>query len=207
MTDKDLSTALASRICHDLVSPIGAIANGIDLIQTIGNGNIEDELRMISQSAERASRVLQYYRIAFGAAADGSEIARAALAERADALITVKRVSLIWDDPSGPTVLRAHARLLLLMLLCAQGLVGMRGNIRVMMPPAHSLPMAVSVDGDGVFAEETMLNLLTGNTGDTDLQPQHVEFASLRAGAEAMGLTLSVNRDIHGTRMMIDDAR
>ena len=68
MTDsRDLTSILVSRICHDLVSPVGAIVNGVDLVREIGGGDIEAELAMISQSSNRASALLQFYRIAFGA--------------------------------------------------------------------------------------------------------------------------------------------
>ena len=103
MTRPDLSATIASRICHDLVSPIGAIVNGVDLIREIGGSDVSDELAMISQSADRASSLLQFYRIAFGAAeAQATPIARSTLFDLANRLVSTPRVVLEWPDIDGP---------------------------------------------------------------------------------------------------------
>ena len=54
----DIASLLASRICHDLVSPVGAVVNGTDLIRAVGGADIQDELALIGQSAARASIIL-----------------------------------------------------------------------------------------------------------------------------------------------------
>ena len=76
MNINELSAILVSRICHDLVSPVGAVVNGIDLIRDIGTGNVDAELQMVAQSANRASALLQFYRVAFGATGEDAEISR-----------------------------------------------------------------------------------------------------------------------------------
>jgi histidine phosphotransferase ChpT len=59
---------LAARICHDLVGPIGAVANGIELIGEDGSGADAEVVRLIAGSAKVASRRLQAFRVAFGSA-------------------------------------------------------------------------------------------------------------------------------------------
>ena len=58
-----LAGILASRICHDLVSPVGAVVNGMDLIREVGAGDAREELAMVGESAKRASALLQFFRI------------------------------------------------------------------------------------------------------------------------------------------------
>ncbi|MCW9039315.1 MAG: histidine phosphotransferase family protein, partial [Rhodospirillales bacterium] len=69
MTDSiDLRVAglLCSRMCHDLVSPVGAINNGIELLGDAGGSVAEESLALIGRSAEQASRRLAFFRVAFG---------------------------------------------------------------------------------------------------------------------------------------------
>ena len=62
---------LASRLCHDLVSPVSAINNGVELIQDIGGDVVDEAMKLIGNSAEQASRRLRLFRFAYGRA--GSE--------------------------------------------------------------------------------------------------------------------------------------
>ncbi len=62
---------LASRLCHDLISPVGAITNGIELMSDEGPEFAKDAAAIIAQSAKRAGYRLQFYRFAYGAGGSG----------------------------------------------------------------------------------------------------------------------------------------
>ena len=66
----DLGALLCSRICHDIISPVGAINNGLELLEE--GGADEDAMELIKASARNASARLQFARIAFGAAGSAS---------------------------------------------------------------------------------------------------------------------------------------
>ena len=66
LTAPDRAALLCSRVCHDIISPVGAINNGLELLEE--GGSDEDAMRLIKQSAVNASARLQFARIAFGAA-------------------------------------------------------------------------------------------------------------------------------------------
>ena len=67
----DLPALIGSRICHDLISPIGAINNGLELLNMAGTGAAPGpELELIGQSVESASARIRFFRIAFGASGD-----------------------------------------------------------------------------------------------------------------------------------------
>lgn len=68
MQDLRLCELLAARICHDLVGPVGAVANGVELMGEDGAGADAEVIRLISGSAQVASRRLQAFRVAFGSA-------------------------------------------------------------------------------------------------------------------------------------------
>ena len=77
MTDKpDLISLLGSRICHDLISPIGAISNGLELLVMDGAQG-GPEMVLISESVANANARIRFFRIAYGIAQDEQRIGRA----------------------------------------------------------------------------------------------------------------------------------
>ena len=65
----DLAALLCSRVCHDLISPVGAVVNGLEVLE---DDNDEETkafaMNLIKRSAQQASARLQFCRLAFGAA-------------------------------------------------------------------------------------------------------------------------------------------
>lgn len=58
---------LASRICHDLISPVGAVHNGVEFLEETGIGQGEEAVGLIAHSAQQAAAKLQAFRLAYGA--------------------------------------------------------------------------------------------------------------------------------------------
>jgi len=199
----DLSAKLVSRICHDLVSPIGAIVNGVDLVREIGGGDVDAELAMISQSSVRASGLLQYYRIAFGAASEDSEVSRNALRDQAISFIGSPRIVVDWTSDNGPHLARPLARLLYQMLMCARGLSGMRGVITVDLPADASLPLRITIESEGSPDSAEMLDLLSGNDAKAVPTARLIEFVLARNSAQTLGLKLNVHRGDGRTMMEV----
>lgn len=193
MQNRDLSAVISSRICHDLVSPVGAIVNGIDLMREIGGGDMQDELGMIGQSAERAAGLLQFYRIAFGAVGEeAAPIARNTLRDQAARLIETQRITLDWDRTDGPPLQRPEARLLFLLILCGRALLGMRGSVGVQLGQGTTWPMSVTVmsDPNGAVGMNTDDLVFLGNSAG-DPSPRQIEFALAREVAMDMGLSVA----------------
>lgn len=69
----DIAAQISSRICHDLISPIGAISNGLELLALSG-APLSPELTLISESVDAANAKLRFLRIAFGDAKSGSKV-------------------------------------------------------------------------------------------------------------------------------------
>lgn len=199
-----ISAIISSRICHDLVSPIGAIVNGVDLIREIGGGNVDDELGMISQSAERASSILQFYRVAFGAAeADAAAIARSTLHDQATRLIATQRIVLDWPGLQGAPLQRAEARLLYQMLLCAKSIVAMRGVIRVHLGVNETLPLTIRIDGsDGAPVNADLVRNFKVDPETEHVPPGLIEFPLAWQSARALGLDLRSEQQ-GGTLLLI----
>src|SRR6478609_6345439 len=65
----DLAALLCSRVCHDVISPVGAIVNGLEVLEEDNDPSMRDfALDLIRKSAKQASARLQFARLAFGAA-------------------------------------------------------------------------------------------------------------------------------------------
>src|SRR5438105_11724251 len=69
MEDIEIAALLVSRVCHDLVSPVGAVVNGLEVLEDERDATMRaDALKLITSSAAMAAARLQFARIAFGAA-------------------------------------------------------------------------------------------------------------------------------------------
>jgi histidine phosphotransferase ChpT len=72
LIDLKIVELLSARLCHELVSPIGAIANGVELLGEDDPEFVRDATALIAQSARKAAQRLQFYRFAYGSLATGS---------------------------------------------------------------------------------------------------------------------------------------
>src|SRR5438477_9965924 len=117
----ELAALLCSRVCHDLISPVGAIVNGLEVLDD--NPKPEDRefaLDLIRKSAKTASARLQFCRLAFGAAgSSGAQIDLGDAQAMAKGHIEAGTITLGWNLP--PLLLpKNRARLRLTMLVIAQ---------------------------------------------------------------------------------------
>ena len=99
MNDLDFAALLVSRVCHDLVSPIGAVVNGLEVLEDETDMAMRaDALRLVAASAEQAAARLQFARIAFGAAGSaGAELDLAEVGRIMAGLLKGGKVELDWQ--------------------------------------------------------------------------------------------------------------
>lgn len=115
MTGSELSGLIASRICHDLISPVGAISNGLELLEmTPGAGAAETGL--IRQSADAATATLKFMRIAFGAPGFEDVMAQTDVARIFVTYLNQGRRTANWE-PSAGGMTRSDAQILFLAAL------------------------------------------------------------------------------------------
>ncbi len=88
---------LASRICHDIVSPVGAINNGIEFLEEMGAESLDDALGLISYSAAQASAKLQAFRLAYGAGGSDPSIKPPNVREAFDKFVDPAKITQDWD--------------------------------------------------------------------------------------------------------------
>jgi histidine phosphotransferase ChpT len=99
MNDLDFAALLVSRVCHDLVSPVGAVVNGLEVLEDETDLAMRaDALRLVAASAEQAAARLQFARIAFGSAGStGAELDLNEVGRIMTGLLKGGKVELVWQ--------------------------------------------------------------------------------------------------------------
>jgi histidine phosphotransferase ChpT len=99
MNDLDFAALLVSRVCHDLVSPVGAVVNGLEVLEDETDEVMRaDALRLVAASAEQAAARLKFCRIAFGAAGSaGAELDLNEVGRIMTGLLKGGKVDLLWQ--------------------------------------------------------------------------------------------------------------
>ncbi|MHA1527658.1 MAG: histidine phosphotransferase family protein [Alphaproteobacteria bacterium] len=192
MNDTELAGIVCARICHDLVSPVGAVVNGVDLIRELGTADAAEEMALVEQSARRGAALLKFHRLAFGAGGDrDATLARDQLRERVEDVLAWPRVRLGWSAPEGPGIALPVARLTCLMLLAARAMLGMSGTLRVVLPAGEALPVAVIAEGAKAVASVNQRHWLAGGLGPAP-DSRQVEFALVGPAAAAAGARIEL---------------
>src|SRR5437868_15264410 len=98
MEDIEIAALLVSRVCHHLVSPVGAVVNGLEVLEDETDPAMRaDALRLVAASAEQAAARLQFARIAFGAAGSaGAELDLTEISRILFGLLKGGKVELVW---------------------------------------------------------------------------------------------------------------
>ncbi len=192
LAGSDLAGIVCARVCHDLVSPVGAVVNGADLIRELGMADAAEEMAMVEQSARRAAALLKFHRLAFGAVGDrDATLARGQLRERVEDVLAGPRVQLGWSAPEGPAIALPVARLICLMLLAGRAMLGMSGALKVVLPTSGALPVAVMTEGVQARAHVDQRRWLAGEPGPAP-ESRQVEFALIGPAAAAAGARIEL---------------
>jgi histidine phosphotransferase ChpT len=128
----DLAALLCSRVCHDLISPAGAIVNGLEVLEESKDEETKQfALDLIKKSARTGSARLQFCRIAFGAAGSaGAQIDVGDAESVARGFIEDEKVKLAWTLPRM-FLPKNRVKLLLNLLIVAGQAIPRGGNLKV----------------------------------------------------------------------------
>lgn len=188
----ELAALLCSRVCHDLISPVGAIVNGLEVLDD--NPKPEDRdfaLDLIRKSARTASARLQFCRLAFGAAgSSGAQIDLGDAQNMAKGHFEDGKITLSWNLPRL-LLPKNRVKLLLNMLVIAQQTIP-RGGTLTIDPVGEGETMSFRVTAAGLNARvpQNIVALLGASTAAVDahaVQPYYT-----RLLAQACGLTVTL---------------
>lgn len=122
----DLVALVGSRLCHDLVSPLGAIGNGLELLAMAGGG-ADDEMQLVTESVAHANARLKFFRVAFGQAAGDQRLGHREIVALLDDIALGGRLSFDWQ-PEGDQA-RREVKLGFLAVLCLETALPWGGRI------------------------------------------------------------------------------
>ncbi len=124
----NLTALLCSRICHDLINPLGAIGNGIELMGMAGAAE-GPEMALVSESVENATARVKFMRFAFGAAASDQIVRSSDITSTLADVTRGSRLRYVWTVEGDPP--RLDLRVALQALMCIESALPMGGDIEV----------------------------------------------------------------------------
>jgi len=139
LSGPDLAALLCSRVCHDIISPVGAINNGLELLDE--GGADEDAMDLIRTSALNASVRLKFARLAFGASGSVGASIDTGEAEKAvmDFVSADAKTEVTWTGPRA-IIPKNKVKLLLNLFLVAYGAIPRGGTIDITLDELETNP-------------------------------------------------------------------
>ncbi len=192
----ELAALLCSRVCHDLISPVGAIVNGLEVLDDDPKPEDRDfALELIRKSARTASARLQFCRLAFGAAGSaGAQIDLGDALNMAKGHIEDGKVTIAWNLPRL-LLPKNRVKLLLNMLVIAQQTIP-RGGTLTVDPIGEGEAMSFRVAATGLNARlpQNIADLLSA-APTTGVDAHAVQPHYTRLLAEACGLKVGLKSE------------
>ena len=193
----DLAALLCSRVCHDLISPVGAIVNGLEVLEEAKDEDTKTfALDLIRKSANTASAKLQFCRIAFGAAGSaGAQIDLGDAQTIARGFLEDDKTKLAWNLPRE-LLAKNRVKLLLNMLLIAGQSIPRGGQLTVdAIGSGEGMSFKVSAAGTNAKFLPQVPALLAAEAGGEPLDAHRIQTFYAGLLAKACGLKATVAMD------------
>lgn len=193
----DLAALLSSRVCHDVISPVGAIVNGLEVLEEENDPEMRGHaLALIKSSANEASSRLQFCRLAFGAAGSkGASIDTGDAELVTRQLLADERTRLNW---SVPRVLMSKNKVKVLLNLCllADATIPRGGVIDVTSTGVEDkIAFRVEARGTNARLAAATSALLAGETEEGAIDARAIQAFYTGLVARSCGLDLGVASD------------
>ena len=197
--DSKLSELLCARLCHDLIGPVTAINNGVELVTEFGDEMRGEALELIGESAKKASDLIQLYRVAFGSAlgADGTGVGFDEARQQALDALASDRIIVNWPaDGSGEYAgaPKTAVKLVVNMVILAVEVLPGAGEVDVRIEPGNPGRAEITARKDGFALAENFSAVFDDDPSIDDLTPRTVQAYLTRSLAGALGNGLVVDR-------------
>ena len=194
MNDTKILELLASKICHDLISPVGAISNGIEILEDLGPNDSEEVTALIASSTTQANAKLKTLRMVYGLGGADETIRISDIHGLFGEFIeSEKRLSQDWDPHHDFAIdsKPGRAKMLLAVLILISENLPKGGVLSV----AHGDDNAVLVTGKGENArfQDDFFDIITQNINENDITPKHVHTYVTGLLAKNYGFEITIN--------------
>lgn len=196
-----LAEMIATRLCHDLTGPIGAVNNGAEFLEEEGFDMQSDAMNLILTSAHEAVNRLQFYRQAYGRVGDTGEATLADKKKIAQDFFSSTKIKLDWPDShtdaSGVAMSQKMSRLLLNMMIvtAACAIRGGTLSVRVGQNDAGEKRIDVWVEGETIKIDPDTQAILTGSADAVPISPKTAQPYLTEKLAEELSATLEFTAD------------
>ena len=166
--DLQILELVCSRLCHDLISPVGAVGNGLELMAEEGDDELlEDARKLVESSTQRASALLQMYRSAYGNAGNQPSFGAAAAVKLAREALDPARVDFKFDLPAVGDWPTGFGKLLLNAILTTVEWLPRGGSLSLAASESDGKAMfGLTVEGQGAgYSPEAARLLALDRTG------------------------------------------
>lgn len=184
MIKPQLHELVASRICHDLISPLGACVNGAELL---GMGGGSDEAALIQDSAANASGRVRFFRIAFGQSSASHSVPNG---EIKDALAAVASDRLLFDWQPDQDLSRKEAQAIFLAILCLERALPRGGAVAIKKVDDK---WRLSAESGTLLITEPLWSPLSQGRAPDEVIPATVSFALLPDVLAEMSRVISIH--------------
>lgn len=174
MSDVDFASLLCSRLCHDLVSPVGALANGIEILADETDPDMRAQcLQLLADSAQQTANRLKFFRLAFGAGGGFSEQVDVREAQAAiQGMFAADKVKLDWLV-TLPALPKVAVKVLLNLSLIAGDALLRGGALRIAAERAEDqVELVVRAEGPRLLLGEDLRLTLTGDPASFEATPR-----------------------------------
>lgn len=197
LTAADLGALLCSKICHDIISPVGAITNGLELMEEDIDGSMREmAMDLVRRSATQASAKLKFARIAYGAAGSaGAEIDTGDAADVAQGFIAAEKPELEWTIPRQ-YLPKNQVKLVLNLILLAMNCIPQGGKIVLSMTGSAAEPVfQLLCTGRNARVSADVARMVAGPGKDITVDAHTVQPYYAGLLARLSGLSVSMKMD------------
>ena len=197
-----LMELLSSRICHDLVSPVGAINNGLEFMEDMADDpeGRKEATNLIQHSATAAGARLMAFRLAYGGGGVDGNVKPEDVQKAFGTLIrTDGKIRQSWDPfgPLGiPTSSRAFCKILMGCLMMAGDCLPKGGMIFV--DAGSGQETLIKAEGNGATVREGVENALAGNIDMSNVDPRLVHPYVIGQSARTYGYNIKLKEQSEG---------
>lgn len=197
MIDLKLAALMCSKLCHDVIGPIGAVNNGIELLQDDDSADMREQAtELVAQSASEAAARLQFYRLAFGLAGGmGSDISLRDARNLCRDFLSYGKVNFNWPDDQGGAEPLSKDTIKIIcnaIAIAAGGLprggaLMVTGNVST-----DAWSFTLTATGPRAALKEEILQAITGGFNEEQATAHNIQVHFLMALIENMGARIDV---------------
>lgn len=185
LQDRDLNALLGSRICHDLISPLGAIGNGVELL-TMSGLNAAPEIALIAESIENANARIRFFRVAFGQAGSNAQLGRSEIQSILSDLTKGTRLNIDWKIDGG--LPRREVKLAFLLIQALESAMPVGGRISAI---RNAGQWTLRGTAERTKIDPDLWELISNPSADVEVSSANVHFALVPDTAKRVGRSVT----------------